>query len=176
MEGTHKRVRLVQLRPAVLWALAEGDLATASSRAGLPLSEFLASDQCSWLWQIRLEQIAADPASADWVARAAVAEPGGFVVGHAGFHGPPDAGGMVEIGYTVEPRFRRQGYARAMVRTLLRWAASDDRVRRVRASISPDNAASLATIAGFGFVHIGEQWDEEDGRELLFERVMSREA
>ncbi|WP_171165754.1 hypothetical protein [Streptomyces sp. I05A-00742] len=29
--------------------------------------------------------------------------------------------------------------------------------------------ASLATISGFGFVEVGEQWDEEDGRELVFE-------
>ena len=36
-------------------------------------------------------------------------------------------------------------------------------------SISPDNEASLATINGFGFVHVGEQWDEEDGTELIFE-------
>jgi len=41
----------------------------------------------------------------------------------------------------------------------------------VRASISPDNVASLATIAGFGFVRAGEQWDAEDGLELLFERT-----
>jgi len=30
--------------------------------------------------------------------------------------------------------------------------------------------ASLATIAGFGFIPVGEQWDADDGRELLFER------
>ena len=42
--------------------------------------------------------------------------------------------------------------------------------RVVRASISPDNEASLATIAGFGFVQVGEQWDDQDGLELLFER------
>jgi [ribosomal protein S5]-alanine N-acetyltransferase len=39
----------------------------------------------------------------------------------------------------------------------------------VRATISPGNVASLATIAKFGFAEVGEQWDEEDGRELIFE-------
>jgi RimJ/RimL family protein N-acetyltransferase len=46
----------------------------------------------------------------------------------------------------------------------------------VRATISPDNAASLATIAGFGFTENGEQWDEEDGRELIFERPAGNPA
>jgi len=93
----------------------------------------------------------------------------GAVVGHAGFHGPPDRAGLVEIAYSVAPEHRRQGYARAMLVELLRRAAADAEVRTVRATISPDNAGSLATIAGFGFVHVGEQWDELDGRELIFE-------
>jgi [ribosomal protein S5]-alanine N-acetyltransferase len=76
---------------------------------------------------------------------------------------------MVEVGYTVDPAHRRRGYARAMVRALLSWAAAAEGVTRVRASISPDNAASLATTRGFGFERVGEQWDEEDGLEVLFE-------
>jgi RimJ/RimL family protein N-acetyltransferase len=56
-----------------------------------------------------------------------------------------------------------------MVRELLARAAAEPQVAVVRASISPDNEASLATVAGFGFTRVGEQWDEEDGRELLFE-------
>ena len=40
----------------------------------------------------------------------------------------------------------------------------------VRASISPTNEASLATLRPFGFEAVGEQWDDEDGLELLFER------
>ena len=39
----------------------------------------------------------------------------------------------------------------------------------VRASISPDNVASLRLVAQYGFVQVGEQWDEEDGRELVLE-------
>ena len=57
-----------------------------------------------------------------------------------------------------------------MLAALLERARAEPAVKVVRASISPDNEASLATIAGFGFVRVGEQWDAEDGLELLFER------
>jgi ribosomal-protein-alanine N-acetyltransferase len=76
----------------------------------------------------------------------------------------------VEVGYTVDPGHRRRGYATAILTALLERAAAEPAVRVVRASISPDNVASLATIAKFGFTRVGEQWDEEDGLELLFER------
>ncbi len=38
-----------------------------------------------------------------------------------------------------------------------------------RASISPDNAASLALADSYGFTQIAEQVDEVDGLELVFE-------
>lgn len=52
---------------------------------------------------------------------------------------------------------------------MLRRAAAEPAVTTVRATISPGNVASLATISGFGFVEVGEQWDEEDGREVVFD-------
>lgn len=168
-QRTTRRVRLVAVPPAAMRALAAGQTEAASDLTGIRLGDFLAGEECGWLWRLRLDQIDRDPGCAAWVARAAVAEPEDVVVGHAGFHGPPDETGTVEIGYTVDPRFRRRGYARAMVTELLRWAATEPAVSRVRASISPDNDASLATIKGFGFVQVGEQWDDEDGLELVFE-------
>jgi [ribosomal protein S5]-alanine N-acetyltransferase len=164
-------VRFVRLSPDVMELLIAGDREAAAAETGVAVSEYLAGEECAWLWRIRLEQIARDPDSAEWVARAAVSEPDGTVVGHGGFHGPPDENGMVEVAYSVDPAFRRRGYATAMLDELLRRTAADDRVRTVRASISPENAASLATIAGFGFVRTGEQWDDEDGLELIFERA-----
>jgi len=161
-------IRFVRLSPAALTALIDGDLAAASAAAGIELSPYLVDE--NWLWRIRLEQIRQDPASADWIARAAVAEPGGVVVGHGGFHGPPDAHGVVEVAYSVDPAHRRRGHARAMLRELLRRADEDPQVSAVRASIRPDNVASRATIAGFGFRKIGEQWDLEDGLEDVFLR------
>ena len=161
-------IRFVQLSPEVMRSLVAGDLAAASAAAGVPLSEYLLDE--AWLWRIRLDDIARDPASAAWVARAAVDAESGVVVGHGGFHGPPDGDGTVEVAYSVDPAFRRRGYAKAMLAALLERAAADPSVRTVRASIRPDNAGSLATIAGFGFRKVGEQWDAEDGLEFVFSR------
>ena len=159
-------VRFVRLPLAAMDALLAGDLDAASAEAGVPLTAYILEH--GWLWEIRADQVRRDPAAADWVARAVVVD--GVVVGHAGFHGPPDENGMVEVAYSVDPAYRRRGYATAMLEAAISWAAADPAVRTVRASISPDNVASLATLRPFGFVEVGEQWDEEDGLELLFER------
>jgi [ribosomal protein S5]-alanine N-acetyltransferase len=161
-------VRFVRLPGAALAALVNGDLDRASAAAGVTLTSYFVTADALWLWRLRLDQIAADPASARWIARAAVVD--GAVVGHAGFHGPPDQAGMVEVAYSVDPAHRRRGYATAMLAGLLRRAAAEPGVRTVRATIRPDNTASLATISRFGFTRNGEQWDEEDGLELVFER------
>ncbi len=162
-------MRFVELSGAAMTALLDGNLAEASRQAGVVLTPYFLTGDALRLWRLRVDQIAADPGSARWIARAVVAEPEGVVVGHAGFHGPPDDTGMVEVAYSVDPAYRRRGYARAMLRELLRRAAAEPGVSTVRATISPGNVASLATIAGFGFTEAGEQWDEEDGRELIFE-------
>ncbi|WP_030991733.1 GNAT family N-acetyltransferase [Streptomyces sp. NRRL S-1813] len=150
-------------------ALLNDDLAQASAEAGVALTEYFVTDTAKWVWQYRVNQLTADPGCAGWLTQTVVAEPEGAVVGYAGFHGPPDEAGMVELGYSVAPVHRRQGYARAMLTELVRRSVAEAGVRTVRVTVSPDNAASLATISGFGFVEVGEQWDEEDGLETVFE-------
>jgi RimJ/RimL family protein N-acetyltransferase len=168
--------RWVVLGPAVMRALVEGRLEEASVLAGevgvpVPLTEFLVDE--AWLWRIRLEQVAADPEAQGWVARAAWCQDGpdaGKVVGHLGFHGPPNEDRRVEVAYSVDPAYRRRGHARAMLTQVLAEVDSMPEVAVVRASISPDNTGSLATIRGLGFAKVGEQWDEDDGLEELWER------
>jgi [ribosomal protein S5]-alanine N-acetyltransferase len=164
-----KSVRFVELSSTAMMALLKDDLAQASAEAGVALTEYFVTDRAKWVWRYRVNQLSSDPGCAGWLTQVVVAEPEGAVVGYAGFHGPPDDAGMVELGYSVVPVHRRQGYARAILTALVRRAAAEARVRTVRATISPDNTASLATISGFGFVEVGEQWDEEDGLELIFE-------
>ncbi|MDH6627153.1 ribosomal-protein-alanine N-acetyltransferase [Streptomyces sp. LBL] len=164
-----KSVRCVELSSTAMSALLKDDLDRASAVAGVALTEYFVTDKAKWVWQYRVNQLASNPGCAGWLTQIVVAEPEGAVVGYAGFHGPPDEAGMVELGYSVVPVHRRQGYARAMLTALVQRAVAEAGVRTVRVTISPDNAASLATISGFGFVKVGEQWDEEDGLELIFE-------
>jgi GNAT superfamily N-acetyltransferase len=118
----------------------------------------------------RIPQVRADPTVNPWLIRLAVLRETGEIVGLVNFHDRPDADGAVEIGYSVIPRFRRRGYAREMAETMWRAAAAHPDVRRLRASVAPDNTGSRAIIEGAGFVRVGEQIDPEDGLEWVYER------
>jgi RimJ/RimL family protein N-acetyltransferase len=163
--------RLIDLPTPALAALVDGRLHDAVTASGAPLTAFFLEQ--AWLWRIRLDQLRTGPADAEWIARAAQCRDGpdaGIVVGHIGCHGAPDRRGMVEVGYSVDPAYRRRGHARAMLAQELQRLERDPRVQVVRATIAPSNTASLGTIAGLGFTQVGEQWDEEDGLELVWER------
>jgi RimJ/RimL family protein N-acetyltransferase len=123
-----------------------------------------------WL-QLRARQLDADPALSAWLLHVMVLseESARTMVGHCGYHGRPDPTGMVEVGYQVGPPYRRRGYAIEAVRGLIDNAFAHPGVSRVRASISPDNTASLGLVAKLGFVRVGEQIDEVDGLEYVFE-------
>jgi RimJ/RimL family protein N-acetyltransferase len=56
------------------------------------------------------------------------------------------------------------------------WAHATFGIGRFIASISPTNAASLALAAQLGFEQVGEQMDEIDGLEYVFETTWPRPA
>lgn len=161
-------IELAILSDLVLEALVAGSIDRASIAFGRDLPPVLLEDD--WLWTYRLDQIRNDPSTSQWLVRVIINGETGDIVGHAGFHGPPDELGMVEVGYTVHPAYRRRGFATAALGGLIAYAVDHPEVRTVRASVSPDNPGSLATIAPYGFVQVGEQMDEIDGLELIFER------
>lgn len=139
------------------------------------LTPYLLGEECQGLWRYRSKQIAEKPLDSAWITRIAVDARTSAPVGLAGFHGGPDARGMVEIGYRIDPAFRRQGHARTALEILLDIASRESEVHVVRATISPDNAASRNLISQYGFNEVGEQWDEEDGLETIFEVSASPE-
>jgi RimJ/RimL family protein N-acetyltransferase len=112
-----------------------------------------------------------------------------MMVGHAGFHLPPqplteamaDAsfqgtceptpGGVVEVGYTVFPDYRRLGYASEAIACLVRWAFDTGDVTSVLATLAPDNVASLRVLDRVGgFRQVGTCRDASAGEEIVFRR------
>ena len=162
-------VRIVHLTLPVFRALANGDLTAANGVSPVPLSAYFAGPEWRAVWQRRSKQVEENPASAAWVTGVIWDERHRVAVGRAGYHGPPDPSGMVEIGYAVDPAYRRRGYARAALTALLERAAREPQVRTVRVTISPDNVASYRLASQYGFTAVGEQWDDEDGLEIIYE-------
>src|SRR5438067_1196138 len=165
------RLRLLPYSPEHLLALIEGEERFTES-FGLPaaagLRDFYVSDDVSPAWLAGLRaSVAADP----WVHGFAVVHPEhGSVIGGAGFKGPPDDDGMVEIAYGIVPAFQRQGYATEVARALVAYAFESGRVRLVRAHTAPTPNASGRVLAKCGFDWIGEVTDPEDGRVWRWER------
>jgi RimJ/RimL family protein N-acetyltransferase len=163
-----ERLELWLATPAQLAALRGGDASSVAQQLNATLSEEWVAD-VRWLAGFRLLQLTEHPDHAPWLFRAVVLKEPRTAIGHVNFHGPPDDRGVAEIGYSLLPAFRGQGYAIEAVRAMFDWARREHGVRRFRASVSPDNERSQHLIGKLGFVRIGEQWDEEDGLEWVFE-------
>ena len=96
----------------------------------------------------------------------------GVIVGQCGFKGPPNAEGMVEIAYFVEPDCREYGYATEAAEALTTHAFQQNEVRLVRAHTLPEPNASTRVLTKAGFRNVGEVIDPDDGPVWRWERCM----
>ena len=172
-----ERLDLILMTPIFFEAAIRGDQAQAAQLLGVAIP-------AEW-WPVsqhiheRMEQVRLNPALAPWLGRAIVLRTSQTMVGSIAFHMAaepepvrPLGPGGVEFGYTIFPPFRRQGYATEASEALMMWAQQQG-VKRFVLSISPQNQPSLRIAAHFGFVKIGEQIDEEDGLEEIYERLVA---
>jgi [ribosomal protein S5]-alanine N-acetyltransferase len=166
------RLQLRPFSPEHLLALIES-VEQFEVRSGLRaadgLRDFLVSDEVSpaWLAQLRAS-LAVDP----WVHGFAVIDrESGGVIGTAGFKGPPDENGMVEIAYAIAPGHQGRGYATEATTALLAFAFGSGRVRLVRAHTLPGPNASTRVLTKCGFESIGEVFDPDDGLVRRWERI-----
>ena len=165
---TTRRLALVPLEPAAIRALLAGNRGEAQRIVGLDLpDEFPTKGDLDGFLPVQLHRMDQSPGRREWLARLMVADGGKQLVGHCGFHGPPEVIGRVEIGYTVFTAFRGRGFAKEAARALVEWAFGQGE-REVFASVSPENAPSLAVVGALGFTQVGTQEDEVDGLELVF--------
>lgn len=122
----------------------------------------------------RVPQVKADPATNKWFVRWIVLKENREIIGSTSFHGAPDDQGMMEIGLGIETQYQNQGYAKEALLGMWRWVLTFPEVKVLRYTVSPENRPSIAVIKYFGFDFKGQQIDEEDGPEDIYE--MDRET
>jgi ribosomal-protein-alanine N-acetyltransferase len=166
---TTERLELHHIPADGLISLYEGKsdlLAIAGRDFTNPLQNLvLESGPLGW----RVPQVKADPSTNKWFVRFIVLKESRIVIGSTSFHGAPDENGMMEIGLGVEEAYRNRGYAKEALLGMWRWVSGEPGVKTLRYTVSPENIPSVKIIEGFGFTYRGQQMDELDGPENIYE-------
>jgi RimJ/RimL family protein N-acetyltransferase len=105
------------------------------------------------------ETLAADPDGVGWYSWVFIgADPpldptltDQVLIGAGGFHGRPDAQGIVEIGYAILPAHQCLGFAREAAGALIAWALKQRGVKAVRGRTMHDGHASQRVLLRLGF-------------------------
>ena len=163
------RLDLVLMPAALLDALLAGDRRSVDRLARYRVPPDFPG-AASGLVRLRREQLQIHPAWKPWLLRAMVLREDRTMVGFANFHGPPGvndiaASDAVELGWTVFPAYRGNGYATETARALMDWATAEHGIRRFVWSTTPDNGPSLRVHEKLGFLRTGAIVDGE----IIFE-------
>jgi len=117
----------------------------------------------------RLPKVRQNPEYAKYLLRVVVLKDNPIIIASAGFHDAPDSVGMIEIGFGVDKKYQDRGFGQELLHGMWSWVVNDPQVKTLRYTVSPDNLISQHIIKKLGFEYKGQQIDEEDGPEDIYE-------
>jgi RimJ/RimL family protein N-acetyltransferase len=101
-----------------------------------------------------IELLQHDPRSFPWMLWIIVNKEEGTVIGDIGFKGRPDKNGVIEIGYTLLPSWRKKGYMREAATALVEWAFRQPHVKKLIAECDVTNTASMKVLQHLGMEEV----------------------
>ena len=117
----------------------------------------------------RVPQVKVDCSLNKWFVRWIVLKSTNEIIGSTSFHGAPNEEGMIEIGLGIDRKFQGLGFGFETLLGMWSWVCEQEGVETLRYTVSAENTASIALINKFGFKHVGQQIDDEDGPEEMYE-------
>jgi RimJ/RimL family protein N-acetyltransferase len=121
----------------------------------------------------RIPRVKREPSFAEIGLVLSVEKASSEIIGSAGFHDFPDAAGMIEIGFGIVPEKQNQGFGLELLHGMWNMIAKYPEVKILRYTVSPENIPSMHIIEKLGFQRIGQQVDEDDGLELIYEESVN---
>ena len=123
--------------------------------------------------RFRIPRVKKNPEFAEIGLVLAISKSENILVGSAGFHDFPNENGMIEIGFGIVSERQNLGLGVELLRGMWKMILNYPNVKILRYTVSPTNEPSMHIINKLGFAKVGEQIDEEDGLELIFEESVS---
>jgi RimJ/RimL family protein N-acetyltransferase len=168
-----ERLNLFLIEPADLITLFE-EPENQRIYEGKPFTNpyrVLIDDKGPLAW--RVPQVKLDPSLNIWFIRWIVLKSTSEIVGSISFHAKPNEVGMIEIGLGISPNFQNNGYGFEALKGMWLWVIDQPGVSILRYTVSATNKTSVVIINKFGFTHMGQQIDPEDGPEEIYEMSAS---
>lgn len=125
---------------------------------GISLSDGWPSGDLLGILPWYVNQLRSDPALYGWGIWLMIDSSSKQVIGDIGFKGKPDHG-KVEIGYSIIPAYRRQGYGFEAVQAIAEWAFNHKEVDMIEAECEKDNMASIHLLKKLGMRCLAEDMD-----------------
>lgn len=119
--------------------------------------------------RFRIPKVKQNPKFAEIGLVLAIEKNSNKLIGSAGFHDFPNDQGMIEIGFGIVPERQNLGFGQELLNGMWKMICHYPNVKILRYTVSPANLPSLHIIKKYQFKQVGEQIDEEDGLELIFE-------
>lgn len=94
--------------------------------------------------------LAEEPGTARWGVWVMIEQASRTVIGDIGFKGAPDGEGRIEIGYSVLPLWRQQGFATEAARAMIDWGLKQPAVKAVLAECLATNEPSARVLRSAG--------------------------
>ncbi len=114
-------------------------------------------------FQYTYNKLKANPGDATWWLYLFILPEQRALAGVGGYKGPPDAQGMVEIGYSIYEEFQSQGLATEAATGLINQAFDHPEIQLVQAHTLAEENASVRVLKKGGMTFTGEFNDPDDG-------------
>jgi RimJ/RimL family protein N-acetyltransferase len=137
-----------------LWLYNPSEL---ESRLQLVLAEAHLDGYMKTVFKRKIDNIRRDRRNAIWYTYwVIVVKNESAVAGNVGYKHPPNAEGLIEVGYGIAPPFQRRGIMTEALGAFIEWTQQQEGVAVVRAETLKDNHASIRVLRKCGFEMHGE--------------------
>ncbi|WP_339319051.1 GNAT family N-acetyltransferase [Paenibacillus sp. FSL R10-2734] len=145
-----QRIDLVPLNAAEL-LLATENYAELQQQLGLNALSAELDDDMQYAMKIRLKKVQQDPEQYLWLTNwAIIHQKDQCIIGFIILKGYPNEKGEVIIGYVIDEKYRRKGYATEALMTINTWIFSHPHAIYVIADTEKDNIASHKVLERLG--------------------------
>ena len=156
MKLNAKRLKLIPLQVQHL-ALAVDNYGEMATELGVKIINTILDEEMQYAMKVRLRKVLEDEENYLWLTNwAVVLKEENMIIGYIMIKGYPNKNGEVIVGYGIEEKHRKNGYATEALKGLTKWIFENPKAEQVIADTEKENVASHKVLENAGAVKYKE--------------------